>query len=99
MEIKILKNKDEKGCQCEDWLFHWYRFSGQAPTYCPVDGCMNPIEIGARIEKPGKPDGKWFIVPLCLKHESQTGETFYMNDHVKLIIGNDSQALARMKRV
>ncbi len=85
MKIKNINGSGEVPCNCDSWLDHWDRFSDQSPTYCPVEECMNRIEIGARVQKDNPADGGWYIVPLCQKHNAQTGKTLRVNDHVNMV--------------
>ena len=85
MEIKNIDASGDPDCKCESWLDHWERFSGQTPTFCPVQDCMNPIELGARVRKEASADSGWYVVPLCLKHGAKTGESFRVNDHVEWV--------------
>ncbi len=91
VKIKNINGIDDKGCKCETWLDHWDRFSDQAPTYCPVQDCMNHIEIGARVQKDSLTDVGWYIVPLCQKHNALTGESLLVNDNVKMVSAKVSE--------
>ena len=79
-------------CNCKSWLEHWIKYSEQFPTYCPVEACMNSIEIGSEVQKESPTNKKVYIVPLCLKHNGQTGSTLKVNDHVKLVLAKSRKA-------
>ena len=91
MKIKNINGVVDEGCKCETWLDHWDRFSDQSPTYCPVEECMNHVEIGARVQIDSPTDGGWYIIPLCQKHNAKTGESLQVNDHVKMVSANIEQ--------
>ena len=91
MKIKNINGGADVVCECDSWLDHWDRFSDQSPTYCPVEECMNHIEIGARVQKDSPDDEGWYIVPLCQKHNAKKGETLIVNDNVKMVSAEASE--------
>jgi hypothetical protein len=37
------------------------------------------------VQKDGSHDERWFIIPLCKKHNAETGETLTINSTVTLV--------------
>ncbi|HEY5038928.1 MAG TPA: hypothetical protein VIJ93_07660 [bacterium] len=85
MKIENINGAGDVVCKCNSWLDHWDKFSEQSPTYCPVEECMNRIEVGAHVQKDSSADRAWYIVPLCQKHNAKKGESLRVNDNVKLV--------------
>lgn len=56
-------------CACGSWLNHWKRFSRRSlPVFCPVDGCMYPVSVGAHVQMADTNQLDWYIAPLCSAH-------------------------------
>ena len=85
MKVKNINATEETECKCDSWLDHWAKFSGQEPTYCPAAECMNTIAVGAHVQKDSASDSKWYILPLCHKHDAKIGESPVVNDNVELV--------------
>ncbi len=82
MKLKNIPDTSGKTCTCGSWLDHWKKFSNQSmPTYCPVGGCLEKVEVGAHVKKDGEKGV--YIVPLCKKHNAETG-TFEVPDYTAL---------------
>jgi hypothetical protein len=94
VKIKNINGTVDKDCKCGGWLQHWDRFSGQEPTYCPVQDCMTQIEIAAHVQKDSLTDNGWYIIPLCQKHNAKKGESLNVNENVKLVSANVKGACA-----
>jgi hypothetical protein len=58
------------------------------PTHCPADGCKKKDLIGAHVQTSGgSTDWKWYIYPLCWKHNSHSGE-LEVSDEYDLVPAN-----------
>jgi len=92
MKVKNINGTSQKTCKCGSWLDHWKNFSGQSlPTYCPAVGCLEKAEVGAHVQKDSPTDSSWYIVPLCKKHNAETGKSLDIGDWVKLVSANVSE--------
>jgi hypothetical protein len=95
MKIKNINGTSDSTCRCGSWLKHWERFSRHAaPSYCPVDGCLEKGLLGAHVQKDSATDRNWYIYPLCDKHNRATG-TLNVNDTYKLVSANVSETCGR----
>ena len=96
MRVKNINGTSPKACKCGSWLDHWKNFSGQSlPTWCPADGCSQKPEVGAHVQKDSATDRSWYIVPLCKKHNAETGKSPNISDSVKLVSANVSQTCGK----
>ena len=74
MRVSNINGTSTNTCKCGSWLNHWKKYSGsQLPAYCPESTCVNKPEVGAHVQKEGSSDRGWYIVPLCSKHNAESG--------------------------
>ena len=99
MIIKNINAIEMLDCKCENWLDHWLKFSEQEPTYCPVAECMNVIQTAAHVQRDDPKDSKWYIFPVCHKHDAMIGESLTVNDHIDLVSADVRETCRKMKRV
>jgi len=95
MKVINVNGITDVDCKCESWLDHWLKFSGQEPSYCPVAECMNTIETAAHVQKDSKTDQKWYILPLCHKHDGMIGQSFEVNGHFELVSADISKTCGK----
>jgi len=96
MKIKNINGTSDNTCKCSSWLNHWEKFSGQAiPTYCPEKACTQKPEVGAHVQKDSSTDNNWYIVPLCKKHNGETGKSLEISDSIKLASANVSNTCGK----
>lgn len=67
-KVKNLKGTSDRKCQCDSWLAHWEKFSGNNSNQCAVVGCSHDAEVGAHVVKCDSPNGEHYIVPMCKGH-------------------------------
>lgn len=91
MKVKNINGTSQNTCKCGSWLEHWKNFSGQSYTYCPVEGCLKKIEVGAHVQKDSTTDRKWYIVPFCKTHNAETGGSLEISDNITLVSANVSE--------
>ena len=72
------------------WIDYWEWKTGRKwPKYCCVAGCLEEAAVGAHVKKVGSADNRWFIVPLCKKHNSSYyDDEFWVNER-DLVLVND----------
>ncbi len=90
MKIRNINGTSQATCPCGSWLKHWEKFSGQTTTYCPVTGCLDKDLVGAHVQKADSSDNKWYIFPLCNKHNKSTVE-LSVSDTYKLVSANKKE--------
>jgi hypothetical protein len=91
MKVNNINGTSQSICKCGSWLDHWKNYSGQSlPTYCPEKSCTNKPDVGAHVQKDSSTDRSWYIVPLCKRHNSLTGESLELVDSIKLASANVS---------
>ncbi|MBF4230609.1 MULTISPECIES: hypothetical protein [Vibrio] len=85
MKLKNLKGTSNNTCHCNSWLDHWLEYSGanSLPSQCGEKSCLNSPEVGAHVIKVNSTDKKWYIVPLCKKHNKED-EEFELYSSIKL---------------
>jgi hypothetical protein len=89
VKVNNINGTSDKACPCGSWLDHWKNFSGQSvPAYCPEDSCLQKPEVGAHVQKDSSTDRNWYIVPLCKKHNGETGKSLNVSNHIALVSAN-----------
>ena len=73
-----VKNRNGTGalrCRtCPSWLRHWENGTNQLAIMCGAYGCRNVDVIGAHVTKVGGLDRASYIVPICTRCSTWTGE-------------------------
>lgn len=96
MKLNNINGTSDKTCACGSWLNHWKNFGRQSvPVYCPVIHCLETTEVGAHVQKDSSTDKSWFIVPLCKKHNAETGKSIDVSDSTSLVSANVSQTCVK----
>jgi hypothetical protein len=91
MIVKNINGTSQNTCKCGSWLQHWKNFSNQqVPAYCPVVDCLERQLLGAHMQNDDPDDKRWFIVPLCSKHNAYA-YSLVINDYIKLVSANVSE--------
>jgi hypothetical protein len=89
MRVNNINGTSATTCACGSWLKHWERFSHQSlPSYCPEKTCTQKPEVGAHVQKDSSTDRGWYIVPLCKKHNGETGKSIEISDSVNPVSAN-----------
>jgi hypothetical protein len=89
MKVNNINGTSQRTCKCGSWLDHWKNYSGQSlPTYCPEKSCIGKPEVGAHVQKDSSTDRSWYILPLCSKHNAETGKSLELVDSIKLASAN-----------
>ena len=94
MEVHNLNGTSKNKCKCGSWKAHWEKFNDKGaawPALCREVTCCEPATDGAHVQKEKGADKKWYIIPLCAKHN---GPEF----HGKTITIMDSTAFASANR-
>jgi hypothetical protein len=82
-------------CKCGSWLKHWQNFSGESiPDICPSYNCYQTDLVGAHVQKANSIDKKWYIVPLCQKHNKSIGDLDILNS-ATLVSANKKETCER----
>lgn len=88
--VKNINGTSDTTCKCGSWLQHWENFSGETTTYCIAIDCLEKDLVGAHVQKANSLDDKWYIIPLCKKHNAHTGE-LNVSDNYKFVSANKSE--------
>lgn len=73
MKVKNINGTSDNSCSCGSWIAHWKNYGGESiPTYCSEISCIGKDLVGAHVQKETG-DNSWYIVPLCKKHNADTG--------------------------
>ena len=96
MKVTNINGTSDNICKCGSWLSHWKNFSGQSlPSYCPESSCTQAPEVGAHVQKDSTTDMSWYIIPLCKKHNGETGKSITVSDSIKLVSANVSNTCGK----
>jgi hypothetical protein len=99
VKVKNVNGTSGLSCSCEGWLNHWKEFSGTSmPSYCSEKNCRTKPECGAHVQKYSLFDAKWYIIPLCTKHNAKTAEMEVVGSTI-LVPANVSETCAKDARV
>jgi hypothetical protein len=91
MKVRNLNGTATNTCSCGSWIQHWMNFSGQKlPLFCSEVSCTEIVEVGAHVQVEDPNDMRWFIVPLCRRHNAMTGQQLTVIDQVALVSANTS---------
>jgi hypothetical protein len=89
MKLNNINGTSDRTCSCGTWLDHWKNFSGmRLPTCCPETFCVQEPEVGAHVQRDDATDKNWYIVPLCKKHNAETGKSITVSHSVGLVSAN-----------
>lgn len=94
MQITNINGTADNQCTCGSWLKHWEKYSGQTTDYCQANGCLNKDIVGAHVQLANSIDKKWYIYPLCNKHNMHTGILEVSNSY-KLVSANKSETCGK----
>jgi len=95
MKVNNVNGTSDSSCKCGSWLDHWKKFGGgSVPTYCPVEQCLEKDLVGAHVQKDSSTDKSWYIVPLCKKHNGETGKSLQIAAYA-LVSANVSQTCGK----
>lgn len=62
-------------CDCDSWIDHWENYTKENRMRCHAKDCINPVEVGAHVQKSGSGDRTWHIVPFCKGHNNISPDT------------------------
>ena len=81
VKVKNLQNTASRSpVGYESWKDYWIAKSGRLwPYYCAASGCMERAEVGAHVKMVNGLDNRWFIVPLCFRHNNDHDAEFYVD--------------------
>ena len=95
MKIINVNGTSANKCYCDSWLDHWKKFSGQSTEFCLVDKCLEKDLVGAHVQKDSTTDKSWYIIPLCKKHNGETGKSLTVSDSYRLVSANVSNTCGK----
>jgi len=95
MKVKNINGTSDATCKCDSWLKHWETYGGGTSGLCAEKSCTTKAEIGAHVQKADGNDNKWYIVPLCKKHNGLHGQEIEIMDSTKLVSANTKQTCAK----
>lgn len=88
MKVNNINGTSDYKCNCASWLAHWEKFSGLSIDYCPAKGCLEKELVGAHVQKDSDTDKSWYIIPLCRKHNGETGKSLTVSNSCTLVSAN-----------
>jgi hypothetical protein len=96
MKLNNVNGTSDNSCKCGSWLDHWKKFGGgSVPQYCPETKCIQAPEVGAHVQKDSSTDRAWYIIPLCKKHNGETGKSLEVSDYIALVPANVSETCGK----
>lgn len=58
---------------CDTWIGHWRKWTGSRRSTCAIAGCSGKA-VGAHVRKSRSTDQRWYIVPICHRHNMSGSE-------------------------
>lgn len=95
MKVININGTSSNKCNCDSWLAHWKKFSGQSVTMCVESSCIKTDLVGAHVQKDSTTDKNWYIIPLCTTHNAKRGENINIADTTKLVSANVSETCGK----
>jgi hypothetical protein len=72
-------------CGCGSWIHHWENGSGEDKWLCCATGCLNDADRGGHVQLKDSEDRRWYIIPICAKHNNKFGKEFEIDDDTALV--------------
>ena len=96
-KVTNINGTSDNTCKCSSWLEHWKKYGGgsELPKWCAEKGCVQKPEAGAHVQMDSTADRGWYIVPLCSKHNAETGKSLDVSDSTKLVSANVSETCGK----
>jgi hypothetical protein len=83
MKVRNIDGTSGLSCACGSWLDHWKKFSSQTANYCSEKTCVIKVDlVGAHVQKADISDNRWYIIPLCKKHNAKATELEIIDERV-----------------
>lgn len=93
MEVHNINGMSDNRCRCGSWKAHWEKYNERHcrwPQYCSESCCFESATVGAHVQKESGAD-RWYIIPLCQKHNNCFGESIDVGDDISFAIANRSE--------
>ncbi len=91
IQVHNINGTSDNTCKCGSWLKHWENFSGKKAGLCAEVSCQASAEVGAHVQKENSSSSKWYIIPLCSKHNNMKGQSIYVMDSTVFISANTKE--------
>lgn len=69
----------QEGSRPGNWIRYWEDATGQKAGTCHYCGCTDKATDGSHVQLADSMNRKWYIVPLCHRHNCQYGQTFWVD--------------------
>ena len=93
--VHNINGTSDNSCICGSWLKHWENFSGKKAGLCAEVSCQNKAEVGAHVQKEKSNTSKWYIIPLCSKHNNAKGQDIYVMDGTIFVSANTKETCSK----
>jgi hypothetical protein len=94
-KVRNLNGTSDNSCRCGSWLKHWETYGGGKGGFCAEKTCTKSADVGAHVQKADSTDKNWYIIPLCIGHNSSTGGELEIMDSTVLVSANTSETCAK----
>ena len=61
-----------------NWIRYWENATNQKAGTCHCWQCSEKATDGAHVKLVDSDDGRWYIVPMCHRHNCQFGATLWV---------------------
>lgn len=100
MKVHNINGTADNKCKCGSWRAHWENFNEYHfvwPKYCSEKSCLYAPTIGAHVQKEESSSAKWFIIPLCDRHNGAEfhGKTIEVNDGTSFALASRRETCER----
>ena len=100
MQVHNINGTSDNECKCGSWKAHWEKYNETRatwPTYCSEKTCTERATVGAHVQKEQGKDKKWYIIPLCDKHNGRKyhGASIEVSDNTSFAPANQSETCGK----
>ena len=98
MKVHNINGTSDNKCKCGTWKAHWEKYNearAKWPMYCSEKDCVKPATVGAHVQKEVGYDKKWYIIPLCDKHNGCRGESIDVSAGTSFASANQSETCGK----
>lgn len=94
MKVHNINGTSDNKCKCGSWKAHWEKFNERKlawPRFCSEKSCINTPTLGAHVQKENCRTAKWYVIPLCDKHNKCVGASLDVCDGTSFASANRSE--------
>lgn len=91
MKVHNINGTSDNECKCDSWKAHWEKYNEYHlawPKYCSEKSCLHAPTLGAHVQKEESSSAKWYVIPLCQKHNDCFGKSIEVGESTSFASAN-----------